>query len=201
MNRKSDLSRDKILKAARNIVAKQGIQDATLQAIADGAGISKGSLYYYYRSKDDILYDIMEQDNAESMKMAGRVDRDFFDKEKIIKDIISGTMDRIASKDKNSISVHLQGEALRGNRTLMKKYRAKYTEWAGDVEKVIMAIHGIESCALTRTYAALFLAAVDGLCMQRLLLGRILADEDLLRTLGSMLLHVHIDPGLTEMTE
>lgn len=59
--------------APRNENLKQGIQaaalrllqqcafaDISLSAIAAEAGISKGTLYYYYSSKDDILLDITE---------------------------------------------------------------------------------------------------------------------------------------------
>ncbi|PKL35602.1 MAG: hypothetical protein CVV44_18900 [Spirochaetae bacterium HGW-Spirochaetae-1] len=199
MNKKYNLNRIKILKAARNIVARQGIQNSTLQVIAEAAGMSKGSLYYYYRSKDDILYDIMEQDNVESMKMVDRLNKESCDHIKVISDIISATMERIKNIEKNSINVHLQGEALRGNDGLMKKYRSKYSEWIQNVEKVISTIHDVEPCPLTKTYAALFLAAVDGLCMQQLLLDEILADEELLKTLGFMLLNFRFDadtPGM-----
>ena len=68
--KKSEQNREKIIHAARSVVSQQGISNTTLQLIADEAGISKGALYYYYKTKDDILYDIMELDNTESDRIA-----------------------------------------------------------------------------------------------------------------------------------
>jgi TetR/AcrR family transcriptional regulator len=47
--------RDTILAAARHVIARQGRGGASMQAIADEAGIAKGTLYLYFRDRDDLL--------------------------------------------------------------------------------------------------------------------------------------------------
>ena len=41
--------------AARKVFLSRGFQDATIQEIAEKAGIAKGTVYLYYKSKDDLF--------------------------------------------------------------------------------------------------------------------------------------------------
>ena len=43
-----------ILEAARSVFATKGFNDATVDDIANAAGVAKGTVYLYYRSKRDI---------------------------------------------------------------------------------------------------------------------------------------------------
>lgn len=52
-------SRQKILDAALEVFAKQGYYSSTVDAIAKTAGISKGLLYNYFKSKEDVLQELM----------------------------------------------------------------------------------------------------------------------------------------------
>jgi AcrR family transcriptional regulator len=47
--------RETILAAARHVIARQGRGGASMQAIADEAGVAKGTLYLYFRDRDDLL--------------------------------------------------------------------------------------------------------------------------------------------------
>lgn len=37
------------------VIAKRGVADATMQEIADAAGIAKGTLYVYFKDRDELL--------------------------------------------------------------------------------------------------------------------------------------------------
>src|SRR3989442_12584793 len=45
-----------ILEAARKVFAKKGFHDATVDDIADTAGVAKGTVYLYYESKRDVYF-------------------------------------------------------------------------------------------------------------------------------------------------
>jgi AcrR family transcriptional regulator len=53
-------SREKILSAALELFAMQGYDSTSIESIAKKAGISKGLVYNYYESKNDILQAIFE---------------------------------------------------------------------------------------------------------------------------------------------
>jgi AcrR family transcriptional regulator len=52
--------RAQIIEIAAELFDRNGFHDTTMQAIADQAGVRKASLYYYFRSKDDILAELHE---------------------------------------------------------------------------------------------------------------------------------------------
>ena len=49
-----------ILKAARKVFIKKGLEGARMQEIADEAGINKALLHYYFRSKEKLFNHIFE---------------------------------------------------------------------------------------------------------------------------------------------
>jgi len=49
-----------ILDAAREVFTEQGYSNLTMRKVAGKAGISIGNLNYYYRTKEDLLRDLLE---------------------------------------------------------------------------------------------------------------------------------------------
>ena len=50
-----------ILEATEKLMENQKLSEISFAAIAKEAGISKGTLYYHYKNKNDILFDIMDK--------------------------------------------------------------------------------------------------------------------------------------------
>lgn len=57
--RKRDRSRDDILAAARAVLMRDGIAAVTLEAVAREAGMSKTGLYYYFSSKEALVFEMV----------------------------------------------------------------------------------------------------------------------------------------------
>lgn len=57
--RRRDRSREEILDAARRVLLRTGVGGATLDAVARQAGMSKAALYYYFPSKDALLFELV----------------------------------------------------------------------------------------------------------------------------------------------
>jgi AcrR family transcriptional regulator len=57
--RRRERSRDEIVNAARHVLLRDGIAATTLDAVAKEVGLTKAALYYYYPSKDALLFEIM----------------------------------------------------------------------------------------------------------------------------------------------
>lgn len=58
-----------ILSSALSVFLEKGFYGATMSDIAKRAGISKGSTYHYFKSKEELLRAIMEQRLAETTKV------------------------------------------------------------------------------------------------------------------------------------
>jgi TetR/AcrR family transcriptional regulator, transcriptional repressor for nem operon len=51
----ADVRRDQLLDAAERVLLKRGLRATTVADVADAAGVAKGTMYLYFRSKDDLL--------------------------------------------------------------------------------------------------------------------------------------------------
>jgi TetR/AcrR family fatty acid metabolism transcriptional regulator len=58
----SDFRRAQILEAARRMFARHGLEGATVDHIARAARVAKGTIYLYFRSKDEILKHAVHED-------------------------------------------------------------------------------------------------------------------------------------------
>jgi AcrR family transcriptional regulator len=50
-----------ILAATKNVMERLGVEAATMDEIAAAAGVAKGTIYLYFRSKDELIYALMSQ--------------------------------------------------------------------------------------------------------------------------------------------
>jgi AcrR family transcriptional regulator len=64
----SEERRNQILEAAMAVFARQGFDQARMDDIAQEAGLSKGALYLYYKSKDAIISAILQFFFSRAMK-------------------------------------------------------------------------------------------------------------------------------------
>jgi AcrR family transcriptional regulator len=54
-------NRRRILEATSQLIAEKGVTNTTVSDIVDRVGISRGTLHYYYKSKNELIYDITTQ--------------------------------------------------------------------------------------------------------------------------------------------
>jgi AcrR family transcriptional regulator len=59
--KKSEATRTHILDAALDLFRSQGFEETTMRGIAAAAGVSLGSAYYYFRSKEDLVMAFYER--------------------------------------------------------------------------------------------------------------------------------------------
>src|SRR3954453_20531842 len=52
--------RERILDAAVRVFAQEGFYNAKVAQIADAAGVADGTIYLYFKSKDDLLISLFE---------------------------------------------------------------------------------------------------------------------------------------------
>jgi len=71
--------RTRILRSAARLFSRQGYNETSMKDIADDAGIAVGTIYLYYRNKEDLLIGIYQYSSALLLKritdkIAGRTD-------------------------------------------------------------------------------------------------------------------------------
>ena len=70
MARKVDpTKRERLLDIAAELFLAKGYDAATMQELADLSGLHKSSLYYYFKSKEDLLKQLTSDSQSKSVKM------------------------------------------------------------------------------------------------------------------------------------
>lgn len=57
----SELSRERLIEAATRLFAERGYRDASVQAIGEAAGISRGSIFWHFGSKEGLLWAVVQR--------------------------------------------------------------------------------------------------------------------------------------------
>jgi AcrR family transcriptional regulator len=52
---------EKLMQVSVELFAEHGYAQTSVQQIVDAAGVTKGALYHYFKSKDDLLFDIYDR--------------------------------------------------------------------------------------------------------------------------------------------
>jgi AcrR family transcriptional regulator len=117
---KEDIAKQEILEAAKRVFQKWGLNKTTMEDIAHEAGKGKSTLYYYFKSKDEI-FELLVKAEFNNIINKGK---DFISqinssKEKL-KKYISTTLNEI----KNTVSLFslVRGE-IKGNKESLEKLR------------------------------------------------------------------------------
>src|SRR5919204_4998491 len=71
--------RDAILRAAIDVFAERGYFNAQVADVARAAGVAAGTVYLYFKSKDDLLVSIFERSMRESLTAAREAVADLSD--------------------------------------------------------------------------------------------------------------------------
>ena len=66
-------TRRELLDAAEALIAERGFAQASLSAIADRAGVSKGAVYHHFQSKDDLLLALLDSQFEARIAAVGRI--------------------------------------------------------------------------------------------------------------------------------
>jgi len=64
---------ERLLRAAARLFASNGFDATTLQEVAAAAGLTKGAFYYYYDSKDQLLYEMHRRVISYQLNSAGKI--------------------------------------------------------------------------------------------------------------------------------
>lgn len=155
-----------IIEVASRLVVAQGVENTSLADIARAANISKGTLYYYYASKSDLIFDIANQH-------IDRLTRDLLlwiehtGPDASPETILQVVLETIVKADfRGRLHHYLVQQALSRDEMLLERFREKYIEWRSLIHSELVRALGegdFETLAIT------ILAVIDGLILQTLL--------------------------------
>ncbi len=119
-NIKDEEVKTAILEAAKKVFQKWGVNKTTMEDIAREAGKGKSTLYYYYKSKDEIFEYLAINEISNIIQKA----RILVANEKTAKDKLKKYIVETLNQMKNTISIYplVKGE-IKGNKVFIEKLR------------------------------------------------------------------------------
>ena len=160
---RNDNVKEKILDAATGLLDTQTFADISLAEIAAAAGVSKGTLYYYYKNKTDILFDLTNRylDRQWDELIAWTENKE---KDMSVHRLVKYVVERNTASA--GMRLHLIHAAMLGDEAL----RAKLIERYAAFERLIAEKIAERTDAVSADYLSqLILLASDGMIVQEAL--------------------------------
>ena len=160
--RKDDVQK-LILDATEELLKTKALPDISLAEIARTAGISKGTLYYHYKNKEDILFAVMDNYLEKQWQ-----DLLIWTSDKSKDTSLPRLVKYVLERDTTTADMrfHFFYDAISGNETIRKKLLQRYHDFAVMIsEKIKERTDDISSDYL----AWLILMLSDGLLMHKML--------------------------------
>ena len=180
-SKKNQNMKEKILLTSIDLMTKNGINNTSLADIAREVNISKGTLYYHYSSKDDIIFDIADNHlniiSEALLDCLKKINFNFSTEEFVL--VVLKNISNIESTGR--IHMYLICEAIMGNKSLRERIGLKYVEWRTTLEDQLNQIVTDKSQAKGASF--LLMSVVDGLVIQALLKGEKVPYEEIAKFL------------------
>ena len=161
-------NRQKIIDAATALVMEQGVKGTSLADIANAAGISKGTLFYHFAAKDDLIYELTEQhfDGITKANLKRAAQMQSVSLQEILQESLSSI---VRAEDRGKLNLYLLQEAVTETPALKDRFAGKYQEFqlmmGHFLDMVVPQINPDKAKVLSR----LLVAILDGLIIQWLL--------------------------------
>lgn len=146
------------------IMYEKGVSGTSLAEISEKAGVSKGTLYYYYSAKEDLIFDIadknMEQISTDLLHWIDSI----ASTESPVK-ILETVIDKIVQAElRNRLHLYLVQEAITGSQILRDSFMKKYSHWRELIVEGIQKILGENKDS--EVMSTVLLTMLDGLVIQ-----------------------------------
>ena len=163
-NADSAKTREKIIGAAARLIIRKGAENTSLSDIARESGISKGTLYYYYPTKSELIFEItkrhMKRISEDIIEWVGEMSEDL-PPEKILQAVYS-LLTRASKRGR--LHLYLIFDGISGTPEATARVREIYQDWKDTVKSGLAKI--IRSDSDKEILAELILACLDGIFIQ-----------------------------------
>ncbi|HKM30278.1 MAG TPA: TetR/AcrR family transcriptional regulator [Bacilli bacterium] len=170
--------RNEILKSVETLIAKSGVNSISLGDIAKSCKISKGTLYYYYATKDEIIFDvIVKHVKALQEEYLGWIERHKNDLS--IERFLSVVFYKgVKLFDRAKLHIFLVNECIKDNDKLRNKFNELWNEWHKTLELGVKQT--FKNAQEAEDIAYLLMLIIDGLAIQEVMQTKTINEEKII---------------------
>jgi AcrR family transcriptional regulator len=177
---RSDEKAQAILHAARRCLGERGYAAATIAEIAAEAGVSRGLLHYYFKSKEELLAKVVRAGTAAYVQLLEAMFARSESTDDLAREIVGATR-TILESDPSFVSLSMECWTLaRESPLVAREVEDLYRRLREAISRGLQEAEGegiIQPSIALQPLAVLLLAITDGLVMQFLVHPELAADE------------------------
>jgi AcrR family transcriptional regulator len=174
-------NREVVLEAARRVFIQRGYAGASLEAIADEAGFSKGVVYSQFGSKPDLFMALLERRIEERAAQNERIAKQFTGADGLRGLIRAGSQDAADEPGWLYVLTEFRALAMR-DPELNRRYARAHSRAAESLTAVLRQLYegaGFEPVVSVRSLAEFFLSSGPGIALERAANPNALPDGDI----------------------
>lgn len=160
-------TRTKILKSVEKLISTKGVNAFSLRDVCHECSISPGTLYYFYPTKDDLIYSLivthMDEIEKDYLSWLSHHKSDLNAKRFLEIVFYKGTK----LFDRAKMHIFVINECLKSNETLRIKYNELWERWFAHLVDGVRQAFPNEEDHETLAYILMFV--IDGLVIQEVL--------------------------------
>jgi AcrR family transcriptional regulator len=157
----------KIIEAAQRLIAVQGVEKTSMRDIAEEAGITTGAIYYYYKSKEELLYDVMDYASAITANIMALRYGPSATPSQVLDEIARAVTQRFKGEGVRRLRFYLAYQAALGDETLRQKFAHDYAAQADRTAQLFNYVFDTEPKTQDLYLAIIMIAALDGISLQQ----------------------------------
>ncbi len=157
----------KIIEAAQRLIAQKGVEKASMREIAIEAGITTGAIYYYYASKEELLYDVMDYATGVTSEIVKMRAQPGAKPDEVLDEIARKITQRITNNQNWNLRFYLAQQAALGDETLRERFAINYAAQMQRTADLFNFVFDTSSQPEDQYLAVLMVAALDGINFQQ----------------------------------
>ncbi|NTU74891.1 MAG: TetR/AcrR family transcriptional regulator [Anaerolineaceae bacterium] len=169
----------KIIEAAQRLIAKQGVEKTSMRNIAEEAGITTGAIYYYYKSKEELLYDVMDYSTAITANIIEMRYSANAKPDEVLDEIARKVAQRLKNGSAWRLRYYLAYQAALGDEALRTRFASDYAAQAQRTAQLFNYVFDTQPKPQDLSLAVIMIAAMDGINLQQFIGALPVDGEDL----------------------
>lgn len=167
MVKKSYVKKDKVIEAAIKVVSEKSVEEATVREIAERAGVTTGTIYHYYKNKEELLYDVINHSVHFVYKLTEVKEAKTKTQEELEAQIKSEVAQRLSKIEEQKLHITLMSDIISKNGEMKEKAKNNYQNIIKKAAELYYSSYGVENERLRRIVLSILVAALDGVALQQ----------------------------------
>lgn len=158
-----------IIDATLKTLKTYPIEQVSVRKIAHTAGLTTGAIYHFYKNKDDLIFDAMQQSLYFTSSLYDKVEQDeqAYKGKSLLAEINKQVELRIRKSDQQKLHIQIVSDVIKKNDHLTIAYKQAYERMMEAVSKLFSKSFEIDQTMCQKSMASILIAAIDGIALQQ----------------------------------